>query len=168
MDLEDFGRRVRLHREKLGMSLADVGAGAGCSRQNVHKLEKAIGNPTVGTLARVAHALGLELRLVLEEADGQRADLSRRMRRLGGVTTDEQLQALEAAISKVEAELLPASLVQEERRTRTLAGLLEMAGVPAERAAKRAQAETDKPETWDADRARLVGIIQEEIAKSGS
>lgn len=168
MDLEDFGRRVRLHREKLGMSLADVGAGAGCSRQNVHKLEKAIGNPTVGTLARVAHALGLELRLVLEEADGQRADLSRRMRRLSGVTTDEQLQALEAAISKVEGELLPASLVQEERRTRTLAGLLEMAGVPAERAAKRAQTEADKPENWDAERARLVGIIQEEIAKSGS
>ena len=168
MDLEDFGRRVRQHREKLGMSLADVGAGAGCSRQNVHKLEKAIGNPTVGTLARVAHALGLELRLVLEEADGRRADLGRRMRRLNGVTTEAQLAELEAAISQVEAKLLPASLVQEERRVRTLASLLEMAGVPAERAAARAEAESEKPESWDGDRARLVGIIQEEIAKTGS
>ena len=168
MDLEDFGRRVRLHREKQGMSLADVGAGAGCSRQNVHKLEKAIGNPTVGTLARVAHALGLELRLILEEADGRRADLGRRMRRLNSVTTEAQLMELEQAISQIEAKLLPASLVEEERRVRALASLLEMAGVPTERAAKRAEVESDKPENWDADRARLVGIIQEEIAKLGS
>ncbi|MED5372612.1 MAG: helix-turn-helix domain-containing protein [Myxococcota bacterium] len=163
MDLEDFGRKVRQHRERLGMSLADVGAGAGCSRQNVHKLEKAIGNPTVGTLARVAHALGMELRLVLQESDGQRADLERRMRRLLSVTGEEELLKLEDALARMEAELLPASVVEEERRVRTLAGLLEMAGVPAESAIQRAQSEPDKPETWDAERARLVAIIQEEL-----
>jgi hypothetical protein len=106
--------------------------------------------------------------LILEEADGRRADLGRRMRRLNSVTTEAQFMELEQVISQIEAKLLPASLVEEERRVRTLASLLEMAGVPTERAAKRAEVESDKPENWDVDRARLVGIIQEEIAKSGS
>lgn len=166
MDLEDFGRAVRRHRERLGMSLADVGQGAGCSRQNVHKLEKAIGNPTVGTLQRVAQALGLELRLELEEADPARADLSRRLRRIFVLTPDDRLAALERSVQQLEADYLPASIQDEERRVRALASLLEMAGVSPERASARARGEEPKPDSWDDHRERLVAIIQEELSRS--
>lgn len=148
------------------MSLADVGQGAGCSRQNVHKLEKAIGNPTVGTLQRVAQALGLELRLELEEADPVRADLSRRLRRIFVLTPDDRLAALERSVQQLEADYLPASVQDEERRVRSLAGLLEMAGVSPERALARSREEEPKPDSWDEHRERLVAIIQEELSRS--
>lgn len=71
MDLDRLGLVLRTRRMDLGKTLAEVGDHAGCTRQNVYKVEKALSNPTVNTLNRIADGLDMDLHLVvLPRAEG--------------------------------------------------------------------------------------------------
>ena len=58
---------LRAERERQGLSLADVADRSGIDRAAIHKLEIGLNrNPTVETLNRYAHALGVRLTWGLE------------------------------------------------------------------------------------------------------
>ncbi len=85
MDLERLGHVLRARRMDLSKTLAEVGNHAKCTRQNVYKVEKALSNPTVNTLNKIADGLDMDLHLVVlprdEQGDGDRlvADLLHRL-----------------------------------------------------------------------------------------
>ena len=57
---------LRAEREAQGLSLADLENRAGISRPSLCRLENDLnGNPTIGTLMRIAEALGKEIRIAL-------------------------------------------------------------------------------------------------------
>ena len=58
--------QLRWQREKAGLTQAELARRTGVSQQQIAKLEGAAANPTVGTIAKVARALGLsvDVRLV--------------------------------------------------------------------------------------------------------
>ncbi len=59
VDLARVGRELRVRREALGLSLDDAARSSGVEGSALAKLERGANpNPTVRTLARVAHALG--------------------------------------------------------------------------------------------------------------
>jgi DNA-binding XRE family transcriptional regulator len=59
VDLAPVGRALRARREALGLSLDDAARSSGVERSALAKIERgANSNPTIGTLARVARALG--------------------------------------------------------------------------------------------------------------
>ena len=63
--------RIRVERERLGMSLADVSDRTGIDRTALSKLERGQGNPTLATLNRVAAALGMRVELSLVAAQAE-------------------------------------------------------------------------------------------------
>jgi DNA-binding Xre family transcriptional regulator len=57
-----IARNLRLIREQKGISLMDLGSRAGISYQHVQKIERGdIREPTIGTLKKLADALGVKL-----------------------------------------------------------------------------------------------------------
>jgi DNA-binding XRE family transcriptional regulator len=59
VDLAPVGRALRARREALGLSLDDAARSSGVERSALAKIERGANpNPTIGTLARVARALG--------------------------------------------------------------------------------------------------------------
>lgn len=56
-------------RHSRGLSLQEVAERMGTDRSNVHRLERASGNPTVATLARYAEAIGKRMVITLEPVD---------------------------------------------------------------------------------------------------
>ena len=67
VDLARVGRDLRVRREALGLSLDDAARSSGVERSALAKIERGANpNPTVGTLARVARALGGRLTLGFE------------------------------------------------------------------------------------------------------
>ena len=57
-------------RHAQGLSLQEVAERMGIDRSNVHRLERASGNPTVATLARYAEAIGKRIVITLEPVHG--------------------------------------------------------------------------------------------------
>lgn len=55
-----FGRRLRALREAKGLSLEDVAARAGMHFTAVGRLERGAREPKLGTILRLAKALGVE------------------------------------------------------------------------------------------------------------
>lgn len=65
MDLEALGRRIRLERERLGMTQAQLAAEIGVSRSAVAQWETGRSGQVGGNLARVAEVLGIEVGALL-------------------------------------------------------------------------------------------------------
>lgn len=63
--------RLRLERERKGLSLADLSERTKIDPTALSRLERGLGNPTLGTLNRVAAALGMRLEWSLIEAAGE-------------------------------------------------------------------------------------------------
>mgnify|MGYP001606275377 CR=1 FL=1 len=63
---KQMGRRLKKLREERGMSRADLAEAAGISREYVRLLEAGRYDPTVGTLQRLAKALGVKVTALLE------------------------------------------------------------------------------------------------------
>ncbi len=58
---------LRRHREQAGLSLGDVAGRSGIDKASLSRLENGLyPNPTIGTLARYARAIGKRLTLDLE------------------------------------------------------------------------------------------------------
>jgi len=66
---EQLGRRLRTRRSSQGRTLASVAMQAGLSVPYVANLENGRGNPTLGSLHRLAGALGITLSDLLADAD---------------------------------------------------------------------------------------------------
>ena len=60
---------LKLARRSQGLSLQEVAERMGTDRSNVHRLERASGNPTVVTLARYAEAIGKRMVITLESVN---------------------------------------------------------------------------------------------------
>lgn len=57
-----FGDFVHAARERLGLSLAEAAEMIGCSKSHIWDIERGVAvNPTIGMLANICAALGLEL-----------------------------------------------------------------------------------------------------------
>jgi transcriptional regulator with XRE-family HTH domain len=69
----ELGRRLHARRASQGRTLAAVAMQAGLSLPYVANLENGRGNPTLGSLHRLADALGIRLSEFLAEADGTAA-----------------------------------------------------------------------------------------------
>lgn len=70
-----LGRLLRSARAASGLSLAEVGECLGVSRGRVHQVEQEGVNIEIGTLRRVADALGYDVQVTLVPRDRERTPL---------------------------------------------------------------------------------------------
>jgi transcriptional regulator with XRE-family HTH domain len=69
-----LGARVRRAREAAGLSQRAVAAKAGLAREHLLRLEAGRADPSVGNLARIARAIGVELTELVREERRRRRD----------------------------------------------------------------------------------------------
>lgn len=67
MEKIEIGRRIRAVRQRMHMSLRQVAAASRLSATHISEIERGHTFPTVGSLLRIAEALGCEVHLFLEE-----------------------------------------------------------------------------------------------------
>ena len=60
-ELGKLGRLLRQERKSAGVSVYRLSKESGLSQQTIHNLESGKGNPTLGSLLRVANALKIDL-----------------------------------------------------------------------------------------------------------
>ena len=63
---ELLGRRLRDLRKKKGLTLVRVAEIAAVSKKSLESIEHGNGNPTIGTLEKIARGLSVKLRHILE------------------------------------------------------------------------------------------------------
>lgn len=69
MDIAAFiGPAVRKHREVMRLSQEELGERAGVDRTYIGQVERGRRNPTMVSLQRIAHGLGLELDVLVASA----------------------------------------------------------------------------------------------------
>ncbi len=69
MDIAAYvGPAVRKHRETLRLSQEDLGARASLDRTYIGQVERGKRNPTMVSLQRISHALGVELDVLVATA----------------------------------------------------------------------------------------------------
>lgn len=69
LDIAAFvGPAVRKHREVLRLSQEDLGARASLDRTYIGQVERGRRNPTMVSLQRISHALGIELDVLIATA----------------------------------------------------------------------------------------------------
>jgi len=59
-------RAVATARAKAGISQAALSVETGIDQSDISRIERGIGNPSIGTLNRLAEALGMELRITIQ------------------------------------------------------------------------------------------------------
>jgi transcriptional regulator with XRE-family HTH domain len=72
--IEDLGRRLRTRRTSAGRTIASVAVDAGLSVPYIANLENGRGNPTLAAVASLAQALGLTLRIELDDGQAPEPD----------------------------------------------------------------------------------------------
>lgn len=72
-----IGSRVRAHRQSRGWTLDALARAAGVSRRMVVSVERGEVNPSVGTLLRLAEALGVGLPTLVEPAEPRPVSVTR-------------------------------------------------------------------------------------------
>jgi DNA-binding XRE family transcriptional regulator len=71
--LRDIVRLLKAERQRLGLSLAEVGERSGIGKANLSRLENDLDpNPTIDTLMRYADALNKEIRIDLSSQTARR------------------------------------------------------------------------------------------------
>ena len=63
-----LGANVRYHRKRLGLSQERLALDAGMERSYVSDLERGTRNPSVRALGRLADALGVDAKVLLEKS----------------------------------------------------------------------------------------------------
>ena len=79
--LEAVGRRIRERRIAVGLVLEQLAARSGVSTGALSQLERGVGNPSLGTLIQVAHALGTTVPMLLDIASATSPLVRREERR---------------------------------------------------------------------------------------
>ncbi|MGX9963582.1 helix-turn-helix domain-containing protein [Roseomonas sp. F4] len=74
-----LGERLRARRQAAGLSLAALAEATGLTKGYLSKVERGVGQPSIGTVFRVAEALGVPAAQLLagERAPGTTAELAR-------------------------------------------------------------------------------------------
>jgi transcriptional regulator with XRE-family HTH domain len=67
MTIEKIGNLITQRREFLNLRQEDLAEMSGVAIKTIHLIESGLGNPSVGTLEKVATILGLELLLKIRE-----------------------------------------------------------------------------------------------------
>ncbi len=112
--MDSLGPALRTLRHASGRTVASVAADAGLSVPYIANLENGRGNPTTGALARLAGALGTELRISFGEPDPAPAALPASLVRLGRTERFRRAVALlEADPAEVIAALAAVGRVVE-------------------------------------------------------
>lgn len=69
LDIAAFiGAAIRRHRETLRLSQEELGDRAGLDRTYIGQVERGLRNPTMVSLQRIAHGLGIELDVLVATA----------------------------------------------------------------------------------------------------
>jgi transcriptional regulator with XRE-family HTH domain len=63
-----FGRRLREARIAAELTLAELAERTGTQRSNISEIENGLRNVTIETMSKLAAAVGLELKILLEPA----------------------------------------------------------------------------------------------------
>jgi transcriptional regulator with XRE-family HTH domain len=79
--LEAVGRRIRERRIAVGLVLEQLAARSGVSTGALSQLERGVGNPSLGSLIQVAHALGTTVPMLLDIASATSPLVRREERR---------------------------------------------------------------------------------------
>jgi transcriptional regulator with XRE-family HTH domain len=75
--MNEIGKRIRVLRKRQGRTLQDVADRCGFTRSLLSMIETGKTMPAVGTLAKIAEALGVRLSLLLGEGGGETVVLNR-------------------------------------------------------------------------------------------
>lgn len=113
--LLELGRRIRLHREARGFSVAELARRAELSRRHLTEAEAGRANLSIVTLAQLARALGQPL--------GALADLPLESRAPGRIALVGLRGAGKSSVGRALALRLEVPLVELDRRVEELAGL---------------------------------------------
>jgi len=113
-----LGERIKMVRLAQNLTLKQLEAKAGVSATHLSEIERGLTSPTVGAIARIAHALGEEPAVLVCERAVARAALVRRDQRRSLATDGATLRPLGGTIdgaemSVVEVELPSPGLVFE-------------------------------------------------------
>jgi transcriptional regulator with XRE-family HTH domain len=105
----ELGERIKKLRLGQNLTLKELEAKAGVSATHLSEIERGLTSPTVGALARIAHALGEEPALLVCEHAGQRLMVARRDQRrefhARGATLRPVGGPIRAEMSVIEIEL---------------------------------------------------------------
>ena len=71
-----FGQALQDMRVQAGLTQAQVAASSGLTQPHIYEIESAQHNFTIGTIFRLAKALGKDVRLELVDRPTQRRDVS--------------------------------------------------------------------------------------------
>ncbi|WOH82123.1 helix-turn-helix transcriptional regulator [Bradyrhizobium sp. BEA-2-5] len=63
-----IGAAIRKHRETLRLSQEELGDRAGLDRTYIGQVERGVRNPTMVSLQRISHGLGIELDVLVATA----------------------------------------------------------------------------------------------------
>lgn len=137
--LEAVGRRIRVRRIAVGLVLEQLAARSGVSTGALSQLERGVGNPSLGTLIQVAHALGTTVPMLLDIAsatsplvrreerrritlhDGDQEDATYHDGDQEGATYELLTPDLGRLLEVIWVETEPGNTTPKERRTFTLA-----------------------------------------------
>lgn len=64
----EIGKNVRLRREFLQLSQADLAEMSGITTRTIHQVESGKGNPSIQTLEKLAIILGMELIIQVKQS----------------------------------------------------------------------------------------------------
>ncbi|WP_158102644.1 helix-turn-helix domain-containing protein [Lentzea kentuckyensis] len=101
--MDSLGPTLRSLRQASGRTVASVAAGAGLSVPYIANLENGRGNPTTGALARLAGALGTELRISFGESQEAPSPLPQTLVRL------RRTDRFQRAVTEIDAD--PAEVI---------------------------------------------------------
>lgn len=114
----EIGTRIKRVRHELHLTLKDVEAAAGVSATHVSEIERGEASPTLGSLSRIAHALGKTPAFFLEESEVGEYSLATakdRVREIAGDKGSGRRQAASgAAIERLTAGV-PGGRLQVRR-----------------------------------------------------
>lgn len=65
--MRNLGETIRQRRELLGLIQSQLAALSGISTRTIQLVEQGIGNPSIGTLTKLADPLGLNLELSIKD-----------------------------------------------------------------------------------------------------
>lgn len=113
----EVGPRIKRTRQEKGLTLKDVEAASGVSATHVSEIERGEASPTLGSLSRVAHALGKTLAFFFEENEIGEVSLvgaKNRVHEVVGEKSGQRRFAASAAIERLTAGV-PGGRLQVRR-----------------------------------------------------
>ncbi len=122
----ELGERIKSLRLAQDLTLKQLEAKAGVSATHVSEIERGLTSPTVGTIARIARALGEEPALLVASRGGGRVSVTRRAQRrsytsegvtispLGGAIEGAEMSVVELALHPGDSDFDPGTGIGEE------------------------------------------------------